>query len=143
MAYVRFFEKPGCITNGRQKQMLIEAGHQIEVRNLLGENWTADRLSAFFGDMPVSQWFNRASPRIKSGEVNPAALDAEVAMLLLRDDPLLIRRPLMESGEWRCAGFDAVAVDRAIGLKLERETDEKPLEGCAHGETGRVCASPA
>ena len=138
-----FYEKPGCTTNGRQRVLLADAGHDVEVRNLLTEAWTADRLAAFFGTLPVSQWFNRASPRVKSGEIDPFRLDDEKAMALLLADPLLIRRPLMEAGDWRCAGFDAAEVDRAIGLALDRAGPmTAPLDGCAHGESGGHCATP-
>jgi hypothetical protein len=107
----------------------------------------------FLAALPVNQWFNRASPRVKSGAVDPFGLDADSALALLIDDPLLIRRPLMEAGEWRCAGFDALVVDRAIGLQLEHD-DVSPerhhalaeadasMEGCSHGDTGRTCAAP-
>ena len=137
MAIIRFWQKPGCKTNARQRQLLAEAGHSVEPQDLLGTPWTAERLAAFFGDMPVSQWFNRASPRVKSGEIDPAALDADTAMALLLSDPLLIRRPLMEVGDWRCAGFDAAQVDHAIGLTLPEP--DVPTEGCAHGDSGMTC----
>ena len=91
MALVVFYEKPGCATNARQKQMLADAGHQLEVRNLLTERWTAQSLLPFLAGQPVSLWFNRAAPRVKSGEVDPAACDAETALLMLLADPLLIR----------------------------------------------------
>jgi len=139
MAHVRFWQKPGCQTNARQRQLLEAAGHTIEPLDLLGTPWTVERLAGFYGDMPVSQWFNRASPRIKSGEIDPAALDADTAMALLLADPLLIRRPLMEAGDWRCAGFDAEMVDRAIGLALPDPDEE--TEGCAHGDSGLTCAN--
>lgn len=141
MAHIRFYEKPGCATNARQKVMLAEAGHTVEALSLLVEPWTAERLGAFFVGLPVNQWFNRASPRVKSGAVDPFRLDADTALALLIDDPLLIRRPLMEVDDWRCAGFDAVVVDRAIGLRVDG--GEESMEGCSHGDTGRTCAMPA
>ncbi|EIZ79693.1 hypothetical protein WSK_1773 [Novosphingobium sp. Rr 2-17] len=138
---VRFYEKPGCVTNKRQKALLIAAGHAVEARDLLAEPWTAGRLMAFFGALPPHQWFNRAAPAIKSGEVDPDGLDHATAMALLLADPLLIRRPLIEAGDWRCTGFDLAALDQAIGLPSV--APEGPLEGCAHGESVRVCPTPA
>lgn len=141
MAHVRFYEKPGCATNARQKAMLAEAGHTVEALSLLTEAWTAERLGAFFTGLPVNQWFNRASPRVKSGEIDPFGFGTEEALALMLADPLLIRRPLMEAGVWRCAGFDTVVVDRAVGLHLGEA--EEAVEGCSHGDTGRICAVPA
>ncbi len=74
MAKVIFYEKPGCGGNARQKALLVASGHEIEARNLLTEIWTPDALRPFFGARPVAEWFNAASPRVKSGEITPAEL---------------------------------------------------------------------
>lgn len=71
MATILFWEKPGCSGNARQKALLSASGHTIVARSLLAELWTAERLRPFFGARPVAEWFNRASPRVKSGEVRP------------------------------------------------------------------------
>lgn len=113
---VDFYEKPGCGNNARQKQWLRTAGHTVIEHNLLTEAWTPARLRPFFGQLPVAEWFNRASPRIKSGQVLPQEQDADSALALMLADPLLIRRPLMAvAGDTRC-GFDPAAVDVWIGL---------------------------
>jgi nitrogenase-associated protein len=83
MATLTFYEKPGCQGNARQKALLRAAGHQLNVRNLLTEPWTPERLRQFFGALPVAQWFNRNAPAVKSGEVNPDALDADAALALM------------------------------------------------------------
>jgi nitrogenase-associated protein len=110
MATIVFYEKPGCATNARQRQMLRAAGHEVVVRDLLAEPWTAARLLEFFAHLPVASWINRASPRIKSGEIDPSALTAQGALDLLLADPLLIRRPLLEVGSLRIAGMDATTL---------------------------------
>jgi nitrogenase-associated protein len=76
MSHLVFFEKPGCGGNARQRATLEAAGHTLERRNLLTAHWTPEALLAFLAPLPVPQWFNRAAPRIKSGEVVPEALDA-------------------------------------------------------------------
>lgn len=116
MARVIFYEKPGCGGNARQKALLQRSGHELDVRDLLSASWTAADLRAFFGARPVAEWFNAASPRVKAGEVRPAELDADSALTLMLADPLLIRRPLMEAGGRREAGFDPALVDAWIGL---------------------------
>jgi nitrogenase-associated protein len=116
MATISFWEKPGCGGNARQKALLAASGHTVIARNLLAEPWTAARLRAFFGARPVTEWFNRAAPRVKSGEVQPESLEESAALALMLEDRLLIRRPLMQVGE-RCeAGFDTAVVDAWVGL---------------------------
>ena len=120
MAHIIFWEKPGCAGNARQKALLLASGHTLEVRNLLAEPWDATRLRSFFTGRAVYEWFNRSSPRIKSGDVIPEALDENQALGLMLADPLLIRRPLMEADGRREAGFEPERVSAWIGLKETR-----------------------
>ncbi|NET71768.1 MAG: nitrogenase-associated protein, partial [Sphaerospermopsis sp. SIO1G2] len=86
MARVIFYEKPGCKNNTRQKVLLTAAGHEVIAYSLLTEPWTVERLESFFGDRPVVEWFNKAAPSIKSGQVNPESIDAQTALfMMLRD----------------------------------------------------------
>lgn len=124
MATVIFYEKPGCINNTKQKTLLKAAGHTIEVHNLLTEPWTAEKLQTFFAKTPVTEWFNRTAPQVKSGEVVPEQLNAETALKLMVENPILIRRPLMQVNDRRIVGFETEQVDRWIGLQAIDETQQ-------------------
>ena len=140
MAVVRFWEKPGCANNTRQKALLTASGHVVEAHSLLAEPWDAVRLRGFFGDRPVAEWFNRASPRVKSGEVVPEAMDEAGALAAMLADPLLVRRPLMEVGARREVGFDVARVDAWIGLSAATA----PMsEACPKGEAHPPCPTPS
>ena len=137
MAQLIFWEKPGCEGNARQRAMLAAAGHQLAVKSILDENWDAATLRAFFGDLPVAHWFNRAAVEVKTGEIVPEAFDAEAALALMVDNPLMIRRPLMQAADGgRHVGFVLEAVDAWIGLG-DAWPQEVPrpetLENCARG----------
>jgi nitrogenase-associated protein len=142
MAVVIFYEKPGCRNNTRQKAMLRAAGHQVEEHNLLTQSWTPDRLGPFFGDLPVSRWFNSTAPRVKSGEVKPEELDEETALQLMVADPLLIRRPLMQVGEVRRVGFDTDDVNTWIGLNPVDLCD-RDVETCPRSHEETPCPVPS
>ncbi|OUL22994.1 ArsC/Spx/MgsR family protein [Nostoc sp. 106C] len=141
MARVIFYEKPGCKGGTRQKVLLTAAGHEVVAQSLLAEPWTAERLRSFFGDRPVAEWFNQSSPRVKSGEVVPEKLDADTALSLMLQDPLLIRRPLIQVGDRREVGFEVEKIDAWIGLQpvdesfreMAEKLMSKDLQGCAHG----------
>jgi nitrogenase-associated protein len=135
MAIITFYEKPGCKGNLRQKTLLAAAGHTVQAKSLKAETWTADRLLQFLGQLPVADWFNRAAPAIKSGEIVPETLGFEDALHLLLENPLLIRRPLMEVGEERMVGFDVALVDTWLGLN-NVELPEGNIEACVHGPEG-------
>ncbi|OHC65372.1 MAG: hypothetical protein A3H93_18300 [Rhodocyclales bacterium RIFCSPLOWO2_02_FULL_63_24] len=136
MATITFFEKTGCSGNARQKALLAASGHRVQARDLRHTPWSNLALLKFFGGLPVAQWFNRAAPAIKSGEIVPEELDEPTALALLRDNPLLIRRPLLQVGEERRVGFDATAVHAWIGLK---DVPDENLEACRHGADPRAC----
>ena len=137
MASVTFYEKPGCSNNTRQKKLLTAAGHQVVAKNILTETWQPERLRAFFGALPVSDWFNYSAPAIKHGEIEPDTLTEQKALALMLENPLLIRRPLMQAGDSLMAGFDQQAVDNWIGLQRIETTSN--LESCprSHAQQSR------
>ncbi|WP_267383970.1 ArsC/Spx/MgsR family protein [Cyanobacterium sp. uoEpiScrs1] len=116
MANVIFYEKPGCINNTKQKRLLQNAGHTLDVYNLLTIPWTLEKLRPFFGNRPIPEWFNPTAPKIKSGEIIPRNLDERTALYLMIANPLLIRRPLIQVGEVCQVGFDIEQIKSWIGL---------------------------
>lgn len=145
MTRVVFYEKSGCANNARQKAWLAEVGHTIEARNLLTHTWTRDELLRFFGTRAVAEWFNRASPRVKSGEVKPDEIDAAAALTLLVTDPLLIRRPLIEADGRRETGFDLALIAEWLGLpeSVFQSDPRRDVEGCPKGTHAEPCPSPS
>lgn len=139
MATVVFYEKPGCGNNTKQKVWLAASGHTVLAKNLLTEKWTAERLSEFFGDLPVAKWFNPAAPKVKSGEIDPTTFDTQSALALMLVEPILIRRPLMDVEGVLRVGFDAKAVDAWIGLN-DSQPKEEPCPICNRSEP---CPTPS
>ena len=137
MSTVIFYEKPGCATNARQKLMLAQAGHTVVAKSLLTEPWTGERLQAFFAGTAVAKWFNQASPRVKSGEIDCDAVDAATAISLMLADPLLIRRPLVEADGQRCAGFDREPIPLLLGSR-----DGQDVQGCSRPNASASCPAP-
>lgn len=139
MALVRFFEKPGCLTNQRQRRLLESLGHSLQVLDLLREPWTPARLRPFFGDRPVAAWFNPSAPRVKSGEVVPEVLGEAAALALMAADPLLIRRPLLETPWGLAAGFEPGPVLHALGVQ---PSPANGLDGCSRPGADPLCPPP-
>lgn len=120
MATVHFYEKPGCSSNSRQKALLLAAGQELQVHNLLTYPWQQqpEKLRAFFGALPVAQWFNPNAPAIKNGLLQPENLSAAAAMSLLLADPILIRRPLLAVAEHYVVGFVPEQLAPLLGLDI-------------------------
>lgn len=137
MALVQFWEKRGCKGNAAQRAALVAAGHEVEVHDLLAHPWQPAELRAFLGARPVAEWFNPSAPRVKSGELVPAALDEAAALALLLREPILIRRPLLQSGGRLEVGFDRARIDAWLGLREAPGGEVLPApEGCV-GTKGR------
>ncbi|MEW5837815.1 MAG: ArsC/Spx/MgsR family protein [Pseudomonadota bacterium] len=115
MSTLMFYEKPGCVTNNMQKILLRTAGLHVVERDLLRERWSAERLRGFFHGLPVREWFNPAAPGIRDGRIRPESMSAEQALRSMLDEPLLIRRPLIEVDELRFVGFEPEQLAHALG----------------------------
>lgn len=123
MTTIIFYEKPGCANNTRQKVLLAAAGHTVFAKSLLTEPWTRERLLEFFGSRPVAAWFNRAAPKVKSGEIIPEQVSADEALAMMLTEPLLILRPLLEADGRREIGFDIELIDAWLGLNRNLDVD--------------------
>lgn len=140
---ITFWEKPGCMGNARQKALLATGGHEIDARSLPDHAWTAGELAPFLEGLPVPDWFNRGARRVKDGDVDPDALDADQAMAVLLADPILVRRPLLAIGDERHVGFDLEWIESRIGpLPSNERTDRvrsQDLSSCPGEKTGVRC----
>ena len=132
MVQVIFYEKPGCINNTKQKALLKAAGHEVIAYDLLKTPWTVSSLRPFFGDRPITEWFNKTAPLVKSGEVVPENLDSETALQLMTKNPLLIRRPLIQVEDDYKVGFDREEIDAWIGLISLKTLED--LETCPRNQ---------
>lgn len=136
MAEVIFYGLPGDAANTKQKQQLAAAGHTLVERDLTAEPLTAETLRPFFGERPVDEWFNRRAAAVKGGQVKPDDLDEASALAAMLADRDLIRRPLLQVGDEREAGFDPNRLHAWIGMTApETEScDSKHARGqCDHG----------
>jgi nitrogenase-associated protein len=139
MAHIIFYEKPGCQNNRRQRELLELAGHTLEVINILTHTWTKDELGRFIGGKAASDCFNPAAPDIRDGRLDPSAYSLEEAIGLMIENPLLIKRPLMELELRFIQGFDPVLLSSIINLEPIRSNDTQvrtikmlDMNSCSH-----------
>lgn len=140
MSVVVFYEKPGCVTNARQRALLERHGCRVKVRNLLTEPWTGVRLYEFLRGLPVADWFNPAAPAVRCGRIDPRVQDRRSAMTLLRADPLLIRRPLLDTRYGKSAGFDDMELLFRLGIP--RAASATGFRDCARPAADDGCPPP-
>jgi nitrogenase-associated protein len=107
MTKIIFYEKIGCDDHLRQKGLLAEAGYEVEARSLTGQKWTPASLRGFFAERPVAEWFDRAAPKVLSGEIDPSRTSPQAALVMMSLDPGLIASPLIKLDGHCAAGLDA------------------------------------
>ncbi|MGO8737322.1 hypothetical protein [Rhodoblastus sp.] len=107
MSKVVFYARPGAVRDVEQKAVLADAGFEIDLRDLTAERWTSSSLRAFFDDRPIVEWFDPAEPRVVSGEIEPARMNAQEALLTLSVDPSLINGPLVRYNGRCASGLEA------------------------------------
>jgi len=95
MAEIIFYEKPGCINGEKQKNILKQAGHTLDCRNILEQNWQPDTLLPFIAGKSPVEMMNHTAPAIKNGEIEPSSLSFEDAVTMMCAEPILIKRPLV------------------------------------------------
>ncbi|MCI5180758.1 MAG: hypothetical protein D3911_15860 [Candidatus Electrothrix sp. AW3_4] len=104
---VEIYVKPECKNNKKQIEMLKEKGHDVTVKNIFEQAWTAEKLIPFFQNLSFDKWHNPYAPRIKSGDVDPASLTQENIFEEMISDNYLIRRPLLKAADRYDCGFDS------------------------------------
>lgn len=124
MTLILFYEKPGCVTNAKQKKILKESGCLVITRNLLELQMSQEELFSYLKDKPLGEWFNPNAPKMKSKQIDPSALSTQSALALLLRDPILIRRPLLNINGQHLCGFDKKMIEDALGMKLMHEATQ-------------------
>ncbi len=125
MKFVIFYEKPGCVTNAKQKQALRDVGYKVIERDLLNHGMKEEDLYEFFKNMPVTKWFNPNAPEIKNGKILPVNLTKEEALTMVTQNPLLLRRPLMIIGDKKLCGFNQWFIEKSFKIDLNTKVSNQ------------------
>ncbi|MFT5661148.1 MAG: nitrogenase-associated protein [Sulfurimonas sp.] len=125
MNLVIFYEKPGCLTNEKQKMAFRDSGYKVIERDLLNHGMSEEELFQFIKNMPVTKWFNPNAPQIKSGEVVPVKLNEKEALTLVTNNPILLRRPLLIIGNKKLCGFNQWFMEKTFKVKLNTKVSNQ------------------
>ena len=105
MALIVFYEKPGCLNGEKQKAILRKAGNVVHGVDILTHPWTREALLPFVaGKTPVAM-MNATAPALKNGVINPERISFEQALMLMLENPILIKRPLIVVDGFSIQGF--------------------------------------
>lgn len=113
-----FYEKRGCSGNARQKELLKKHGISFETRSLLDTPWTKESLSAFFENLTPEEMLNPFAPQVKEGHFDVNAYSKKALIEKMIEEPILIRRPLLQIGEVKLCGFDIQKLNALLHVKM-------------------------
>lgn len=116
---VVFYEKTGCVGNAKQRRLLEQAGIRFDVKSMLDTPWTRGTLEPFFEGLEKTQIINPSAPKVKSGEVDVSQLSMDSLIELMIQEPILIKRPLIEVGSIKICGFDMEKLNAVLNIALD------------------------
>jgi len=123
MFYVKkkivFYEKPGCLGNKKQKELLKANGLEFEVKSILDTKWDKKTLESFFVGLEKNEIVNETAPKIKNGEIDLNSITKEQLIYKMINDPILIKRPLIIVEDNKICGFDMARLNDVLDLKLD------------------------
>jgi len=113
-----FYEKKGCAGNQRQKKVLETHGLSYQTKSLLDAPWTKESLEPFFQGLNKSAMINQFAPKIKNSEINIEDYTKEELIKLMCEEPILIKRPLLQIGEHNICGFDIEQINKLLDTNI-------------------------
>ncbi|MDX9744149.1 MAG: ArsC/Spx/MgsR family protein [Arcobacteraceae bacterium] len=113
-----FYEKPNCAGNAKQKKLLTLNGISYETRSILDTPWNQTLLNSFFEGLDTKDMINNFAPKIKNNEIEITTISKNELIELMMQEPILIKRPLLEIGETKICGFDIKKINQILHTNI-------------------------
>ena len=127
-----FYEKTGCSGNAKQKELLKSHNISFSVKSLLDTKWTSESLNQFFEGLEVIDIFNPFAPQIRDKEIDISKLSFDEAINLMIQNPILIKRPLLDINGVKICGFDIEKINRLLNTNIDTN---KKLNTCSSSDS--------
>ena len=115
---ITFYEKPGCAGNKKQKEILSLNGLSFHIKSILDTHWTSDTLTPFFDGLDKHEIINTFAPQIKNNEIDINDYSKEELIDIMCQNPILIKRPLLQIGQNYICGFDIPKINALLGIEI-------------------------
>ena len=106
MKRVTLFTKSGCTTCIKARQFLLRQGVHYTERDIFKHPFSETELRAIVARRPVAEIFSYRSPSVKALGLDPERMSEEEMIRVMLEEPRLIRRPLLTTGQALAVGFD-------------------------------------
>lgn len=113
---VAIYGIPACDTVKRARVWLDERGVRYTFHNYKKEGIDEAQLKGWVDELGWEAVLNRAGTTFKKlDDADKADLDAEKAVRLMLAQPSMIKRPMLDMGDRRIAGFKSDIYEAALG----------------------------
>ena len=106
---MKFICYPKCTTCKKAQKWLDDNGMTYDIRDIKSENPTAEELSEWYkkSGLPLKKFFNTSGLLYKSMELKDKlpAMSEDEQIKLLATDGMLVKRPILVSGDTVLVGF--------------------------------------
>ncbi len=106
---MKFICYPKCTTCKKAQKWLDDNGMTYDIRDIKSENPTAEELAEWYkkSGLPLKKFFNTSGLLYKSMELKDKLPDMseEEQIKLLATDGMLVKRPILVSGDTVLVGF--------------------------------------
>jgi regulatory protein spx len=94
---------------------LSQKGVEIVERDFFRDVFTEEELGALIGDRPVSEYFSFRSPSFRKMGLDKDQLSDVQLLKMMVEEPRLVRRPLIQTGDNLVVGTDKKAMAELFG----------------------------
>ena len=106
---MKFICYPKCTTCKKAQKWLDDNGMTYDIRDIKSENPTAEELTEWYkkSGLPLKKFFNTSGLLYKSMELKDKlpAMSEDEQIKLLATDGMLVKRPILVSGDTVLVGF--------------------------------------
>ena len=96
------------------KAWLSREGINVEERDFFKDEFSEEELRELLGDTPPTDIFSWRSPSARTLKLDREEVSADELIRLMAEQPRLIRRPLIPTGDRLFAGTDKAAMAEAF-----------------------------
>ncbi|WP_018131105.1 arsenate reductase family protein [Effusibacillus pohliae] len=118
MTDVLFIQYPKCTTCRNAKKYLESKGVSLKERHIVDNPPTKEELRAWIekSGLDVRKWFNTSGQKYRGLGLKDKLkeMDEEAILELLASDGMLVKRPIIVSGERVTVGFKPEEVDKVL-----------------------------
>lgn len=115
MKRVTLYTKTGCTSCLKARQTLLRQGVHYTERDIFKHPLSEQELRTLAAKRPLAEIFSHRSPSVKALGLAGRELSDEEMLRHMLEEPRLIRRPLLISGEEVVVGVVPEAMAAALG----------------------------